>query len=90
MKQEFVIGEVHVINDQLPLTNDQLFVKIRNTGKMKKAEIMIKGQPQGIARTYNVVLDEPEFGVSPGQHCVIYRKLSGDNYVVLGGGVIVN
>ena len=35
---------------------------------------------------WRVVFDEPEFGVSPGQACVIYDAASGSR--VLGGGFI--
>ena len=60
---------------------NNLFVKIRSTGKLIKANIIIKNEKT------EVNLDENEAGVSPGQACVFYSKTKlGDK--VLGGGWI--
>ena len=61
--------------------NSNLFVKIRSTGKLIKAEISLK------ENYVKVKLNEKELGISPGQACVFYSKdLVGDK--VLGGGWI--
>jgi len=62
-------------------SNDGLFIKVRSTGKLLKAKIKI------LKDKAEVVLKEDEFGVSPGQACVFYKKNKlGDK--VLGGGWI--
>jgi tRNA-uridine 2-sulfurtransferase len=61
--------------------NDNLFVKVRSTGKLLKAKILVKKNEA------EVNLEENEVGVSPGQACVFYSKnKNGDQ--VLGGGWI--
>ena len=62
--------------------NDNLFIKVRSTGKLIKAKIKLK------ETTAEINLEENETGVSPGQACVFYSKNKlGDK--VLGGGWIV-
>ena len=61
--------------------NNNLFVKVRSTGKLIKAKIILN-QTKG-----EVELQENEMGISPGQACVFYSKNKfGDK--VLGGGWI--
>ena len=63
--------------------NSNLFVKVRSTGKLLKAEVEVSN---GNAR---VKLEKKETGISPGQACVFYYKNEiGDK--VLGGGWIDN
>tara|TARA_B100001179_G_scaffold228175_1_gene211852 strand:- start:167 stop:1270 length:1104 start_codon:yes stop_codon:yes gene_type:complete len=58
-----------------------LYVKVRSTGKLLKAEVKINGD------SGEVVLEDKEMGISPGQACVFYSKNKiGDR--VLGGGWI--
>ncbi len=62
--------------------NDNLFIKVRSTGRLIKAKFRLK-QTEA-----EVNLEENEIGVSPGQACVFYSKNKfGDK--VLGGGWIV-
>ena len=59
----------------------ELFVKVRSTGKLLKAEVKIEGI------NAEVKLENKEIGISPGQACVFYSKNKiGDK--VLGGGWI--
>ena len=61
--------------------NDNFFVKVRSTGKLLKAKIILE------QKTAEIILEENEAGVSPGQACVFYSKSEfGDK--VLGGGWI--
>ena len=61
--------------------NDNLFIKVRSTGKLIKA----KANLTKIGA--EVHLEEFEMGISPGQACVFYLKNNfGDK--VLGGGWI--
>ncbi len=61
--------------------NDNLFIKVRSTGKMIKAKVKIN------VDCAEVILEVDESGVSPGQACVFYTKNDiGDK--VLGGGWI--
>ena len=61
--------------------NENLFIKVRSTGRLIKAKIKLeKTQAE-------VILEENELGISPGQACVFYSKdRIGDK--VLGGGWI--
>ena len=62
--------------------NDDLFIKVRSTGRLIKAKV-------DLDKTQAIVnLEENEMGISPGQACVFYSKNKfGDK--VLGGGWIV-
>ena len=63
--------------------NENLFIKVRSTGRLIKARVIINGDQA------EVDLEEYETGISPGQACVFYSKNKiGDK--VLGGGWIVN
>ena len=69
-----------ITNDKKDFENE-LFVKVRSTGKLLKAKVQFKD------KFANVDLLEDEYGISPGQACVFYSK---DQYghKVLGGGWI--
>jgi len=61
--------------------NDNLFVKVRSTGRLIKAKVNLDKTKT------EVNLEENEIGISPGQACVFYSKNKfGDK--VLGGGWI--
>jgi len=63
--------------------NDNLFIKVRSTGKLIKARVSLNNDKA------TVRLEESEAGISPGQACVFYSKNKiGDK--VLGGGWISN
>ena len=63
--------------------NENLFIKVRSTGRLIKASAIIKGDQA------EVDLKEYETGISPGQACVFYSKNKiGDK--VLGGGWITS
>ena len=84
------LGRKKILLDNLNLLenknqfDDEIFVKVRSTGKLLKAKIDLINK--GMA---NVNLEKPEDGISPGQACVFYKK---DNlgHKVLGGGWIKN
>ena len=63
---------------------EEIFVKVRSTGKLLMAKIDFKDQDKA-----DVNLKISEDGISPGQACVFYKR---DNfgYKVLGGGWIKN
>ena len=62
--------------------NDNLFIKVRSSGKLIKAKATLNNMGA------EVNLEEVEIGISPGQACVFYSKDKiGDK--VLGGGWIV-
>ncbi len=61
--------------------NEKIFIKVRSTGRLIKAKIFLNKQDA------EVILEEEESGISPGQACVFYSKNKlGDK--VLGGGWI--
>ena len=67
--------------DDLRIINENLFIKVRSTGKLIKAKINLQNNEA------EVNLNEDETGISPGQACVFYEKNKfGDK--VLGGGWI--
>ncbi len=62
---------------------EEIFVKIRSTGKLLKAKVKLK------KINTTVTLLEDEYGISPGQACVFYAK-NDIGHKVLGGGWISN
>ena len=95
-KNEIVVGsKKHLIKNKINLKNlniitnnkndfkDELFVKVRSTGKLIKAKIDIRDD------SADVDLLEDEHGIAPGQACVFYSK-NDLGYKVLGGGWIKN
>ena len=64
--------------------NDEIFIKIRSTGRLIKSKLKLHENKKG-----DVELLEDEYGISPGQACVFYKKdNNGDK--LLGGGWITN
>ena len=95
-KNEIVVGsKKHLIKNKINLKNlniitnnkndfkDELFAKVRSTGKLIKAKIDIRDD------SADVDLLEEEHGIAPGQACVFYSK-NDLGYKVLGGGWIKN
>ena len=69
------------MKDDVEKYNDNLFIKVRSTGRLIKAKV--NSDTTGT----EVSLQEDEAGISPGQACVFYSKNKiGDK--VLGGGWI--
>jgi tRNA-specific 2-thiouridylase len=62
--------------------SENILVKVRSTGKLLDAKIDIQNE-----NSANVDLLNPEFGISPGQACVFYKK-DQFGHKVLGGGWI--
>ena len=62
--------------------NENIFVKVRSTGKLLEAKVNIKDQNTAV-----VNLVKSEDGISPGQACVFYNK-DQFGHKVLGGGWI--
>ncbi len=92
-KNEIIVGaKEHLIKKEIKLKNlnilankdefkEDIFVKVRSTGKLLKAKVNI-GSSEAI-----VDLLEDEYGISPGQACVFYSK-DINGHKVLGGGWI--
>tara|TARA_Y100000590_G_scaffold280822_1_gene315512 strand:- start:116 stop:1264 length:1149 start_codon:yes stop_codon:yes gene_type:complete len=69
------------ILDKEDLFKEDLFIKVRSTGRLIKSNIVLKENHS------EIILKEEETGISPGQACVFYSKNKfGDK--VLGGGWI--
>ena len=84
-REALSIKKIHLKNinllDDVEKFNNDLFVKVRSTGRLIKAKVKI-----GKVET-EVNLEENETGISPGQACVFYSKNKyGDQ--ILGGGWI--
>ena len=60
---------------------NDIYVKVRSTGKLLKSKLNLNNGKTSLT------LLEDEYGISPGQACVFYKKdIDGDR--VLGGGWI--
>ena len=82
-KKEIEIKNLNLLVKKEEFENN-IFVKVRSTGKLLKAKVNLKVNNKGI-----VILEKAEEGISPGQACVFYSKDSyGDK--VLGGGWITS
>ena len=94
-KNEIVVGpKEKLIKKKIKLKNlniltnnedfkDEIYVKVRSTGKLIKSTLSLS-KKNGI-----IELLEDEYGISPGQACVFYKKdIYGDK--LLGGGWITN
>ena len=82
IKRKIELRNVNILSN-LKDFNEEIFVKIRSTGKLIKSKL-------SLSNTHgNVELLEDEYGISPGQACVFYKKdNNGDK--VLGGGWITS
>ncbi len=83
IKRKIVLRDVNILtnNDDF---NDEIFIKIRSTGRLIKSKLKLHENKKG-----DVELLEDEYGISPGQACVFYKKdNNGDK--LLGGGWITN
>jgi len=80
--KKIYLKNVNLLTD-LKENNEDLFIKIRSTGRLIKAKIKLNKNDAEIK------LEETEVGISPGQACVFYSKNKfGEK--VLGGGWITN
>jgi len=80
LKKEIRLKDLNLLanNDEF---NNNIFVKVRSTGKLLNAHIEINKDKA------KVNLLEDEYGISPGQACVFYSKKP-EGFKVLGGGWI--
>ena len=84
-KKELIKNKINLKNLNLladkKYFDEKIFVKVRSTGKLLKSKLNLNnGQ-------ISLTLLEDEYGISPGQACVFYKKdKNGDR--VLGGGWI--
>ena len=81
IKRKIRLKELNLLHENNKELENELFVKVRSTGKLIKAKVELDN---GFA---NVDLQEDEYGISPGQACVFYLK-NKEGYKVLGGGWI--
>ena len=92
-KNEIIVGEKNeLIKKKINLKNlnlladkkffdENIFVKVRSSGKLLKSKLNLENGKTSLT------LLEDEYGISPGQACVFYKKdINGDR--VLGGGWI--
>ena len=82
-KKDININNLNLLVDKSQLS-EEIFVKVRSTGKLLKATINLKEN-----NSAEVNLKDLEDGISPGQACVFY-SLDQKGYKVLGGGWIVS
>ena len=78
--KKIYLRDINILGD-IEDFNENIFIKVRSTGKLIKANVRFK------KNATEVSLIENEMGVSPGQACVFYLKNKfGDK--VMGGGWI--
>ena len=83
VKTKINLKDLNIItNDENDFKNE-LFVKVRSTGRLIRAKINIMNTSASIN------LLEEEYGIAPGQACVFYSK-NNFGYKVLGGGWITS
>ena len=81
IKKEINLREVNLLTNNHKDFDKEIFVKVRSTGKLLKANVHINNSEA------KVNLLEDEYGIAPGQACVFYSKDEfGDR--ILGGGWI--
>ena len=80
-KTRINLKDLNLLVDRSEL-NENILVKVRSTGNLLEAKIDIKEK-----NLANVNLLNPEYGISPGQACVFYKK-DQFGHKVLGGGWI--
>ncbi len=80
LKKEIILKDVNFLTEK-DTFNEEIYVKVRSTGKLLKSKLNIDKDVTKIS------LLEDEYGISPGQACVFYSK---DEFgeKVLGGGWI--
>ncbi len=82
-RKKLTLRNLNLLCNDIEQYNSNFFVKVRSTGKLLKAKISLN---QSVA---DIVLNNNESGISPGQACVFYLKNKlGDK--VLGGGWITD
>ena len=81
-KKNININKLNLLVDEKQFSND-IFVKVRSTGKLLKARVNLKAN-----NSAEVNLRNFEDGISPGQACVFYNT-DKQGYKVLGGGWII-
>ena len=81
IKKEINLKEMNLLTNNNKDFDNEIFVKVRSTGKLLKAKVDINNNEA------KVNLLEDEYGIAPGQACVFYSKDSfGEK--ILGGGWI--
>ena len=80
-KINIYLKDLNLLTDKMEF-NQEIFVKVRSTGKLLNAKINFLENNEG-----EVNLVNPEYGISPGQACVFYNK-DQFGHKVLGGGWI--
>ena len=81
IKRKIKLKNLNLLYNNKSELENELFVKVRSTGKLIRAKVELKND------TANIYLLEDEYGISPGQACVFYSK-NNHGYKVLGGGWI--
>ena len=75
------LQDLNLLVDKYELS-ENILVKVRSTGKLLEAKIKIIDKNKA-----QVNLESTEYGISPGQACVFYKK-NDNGFKVLGGGWI--
>ena len=80
IQRQIILRDINILTNKEDL-NSEVYVKIRSTGKLIKSKLNLSNN------IGKVDLLEDEYGISPGQACVFYKKDdNGDK--LLGGGWI--
>ena len=80
MINKIILRELNILGNSKDFKKE-ILIKVRSTGKLLKSKVEINNT------SAKVNLFENEYGISPGQACVFYKK-NINGYKVLGGGWI--
>tara|TARA_A100001011_G_C14258299_1_gene821126 strand:+ start:40 stop:1158 length:1119 start_codon:yes stop_codon:yes gene_type:complete len=80
LKKEIILKDLNLLTDK-KIFDEKVQVKVRSTGKLIESKLELNGNK------VRLKLLEDEYGISPGQACVFYRK-DEFGHRVLGGGWI--
>ena len=78
IKKEIYLKEVNLLTNNNKDFDNEIFVKVRSTGKLLKAKVDINNSEA------KVNLLEDEYGIAPGQACVFYSKDSFGDKILCG------
>ena len=81
-KKQILLKDLNLLSEK-KIFDQNIYVKVRSTGKLLEAKISINDQNTAVVR-----LLKSEYGISPGQACVFYKK-DQFGHRVLGGGWII-
>lgn len=82
-ERKFSVSDVNWVVPEVPKLPQRALVKIRTPGKMLSCKVT-----ESDNQMLEVILDDPDTGIAPGQSAVFYQLAKGGLIELWGGGVI--